>query len=1048
VTEITGMRVRRVASVHVLTSEGGMSRVGWRRFLSGLAVAAAVAVAASAEAQTGKIAGIITDAESGAPIEGVQVHVQGTGYGAVTGTNGRYFIISVPPGTYTVQARRVGFRTSEQTGVAVRIDVTREINFQLSSAAGILETQTIVAEAAPLVEAGLTGSSQAISAEVIEALPVTDVSGVLALQQGFLEVPQNTDIVSFTDTRRNVLSPIRIRGGRAGETLTLVDGIPVNNIVFGGRAFDLTTAAVQQLDYQKGGFEPQYGNALSGIINIATREGGTDLSGNLEYQTTELGGTLGSEYDELKGLNLLRGFISGPVPGTSERLRFVIAGQFQSGADEVLEFDQDVSRSTGETQVLTRFNAPHTLDLFPGWRSFGYDNEQNIFAKVTFQFAPSSKLNLSFVDYERQRQPFDFDYLLTGFNPLDAPAVRTLEDTLGQLGNLRYANIVQGSIRADRQLYWATFEQRFGRSVIRLRGARFDQERESCNYFQGACLGARFADINFTERFVAPGISQGTALAGTDEFFGGESAESYILRADLESQVTDHHNLQTGVFFQQHDIVFAEARNLGVNDVTVVPQRYAAKPYDAAAYVQDRIEYDFLTVKLGFRFDYGKADGSGFADPLDPNNGTTAREVCEGTAPSLGATTPYTFTASNGQSFTGLAACNHVEAKATLLTEATALAQSDDFTEADARRAFSPRLGVSFPLTERSTLFFNAGRYTQNPLYNNLYQNTGIGTTAGPEQGICDVTEVKPNTNECYPIIVADAYTPAYIGNPNLLLEQATAYELGYASEIGRTYAIRATLFNKDESGLSGIKQVQDVFDIGNTYGTATPRPYVIVNQDFSTTRGLEVQFQRRVRDYWGFDINYSYSKSTTNAPPPDRQQQSLDEGDPTSLRELRSEIDQPHVFNTALMFRVGEQAPSFTLGDWLRNSYLTVTARAASGLPYTPTRSFTGFGDQNQGELYSARGPTTFQIDLLAGKEFRVANLGYGAFVRLVNLTDRKNCIQVYVTTGRCDAGVIDQSRARQGNSVGENVSSTYFDRPSYYGARRSIFAGVRVNF
>lgn len=84
----------------------------------------------------------------------------------------------------------------------------------------------------------------------------------------------------------------------------------------------------------------------------------------------------------------------------------------------------------------------------------------------------------------------------------------------------------------------------------------------------------------------------------------------------------------------------------------------------------------------------------------------------------------------------------------------------------------------------------------------------------------------------------------------------------------------------------------------------------------------------------------------------------------------------------------------------------------------------------------------------MVAGKQFRIANLGYGAFVRVVNLTDRKNCIQVYVTTGRCDAGVIDQNRARQGNTVGENVSSTYFDRPSYFGTRRSIFAGVRVNF
>ena len=41
--------------------------------------------------------------------------------------------------------------------------------------------------------------------------------------------------------------------------------------------------------------------------------------------------------------------------------------------------------------------------------------------------------------------------------------------------------------------------------------------------------------------------------------------------------------------------------------------QYFTKPYDAAAYLQDRIEYDFLTVKLGFRYDYGRAAGSSYA---------------------------------------------------------------------------------------------------------------------------------------------------------------------------------------------------------------------------------------------------------------------------------------------------------------------------------------------------------------------------------------------------------------------------------------------------
>ena len=1038
-----------------------MQVVGLRRALAFLVVGIAMMLAPAAlRAQTGRVSGVVTDAASGQPIEGVQIRVSGTGFGALTQSNGRYHIIGVPPGTYTVRAQRIGYQPVEQTGVEVRIDVTREINLRLSAATATLTTLRIEAERTPLVESGVTGSSTAVTTEVIEALPVTSVSGVLSLQQGFLEQPQNTDIVSFSDTRRNVLSPVRIRGGRGGETLTLIDGIPINNVVFGGPAFDVSTGAVQQIDFQKGGFEPQYGNALSGIINIATKEGGTRLAGNLEYQGTGLGGALGSEQDDLANYELYKGYVSGPIPGTSDRLRFLLAGQTQNGADRVLEFDENVFQARQVGQRL-----PLAQDLFPGWRAFGYDTQHDIFGKLTIIPTTTSKLNLMVVDYERQRQPFDFDYALGGFDVLSSPVLRTLEDSLAVFPSTPdrdYAGLVQGSIRAQRRLYGATFEQRFSRTNVIARIARFDQERQTCNFFNGLCLGPYFADANFNETFVAPitrPVIAGNAPTGTDLFYGGEDVSSNIFRLDAESQVTDHHNIQSGVFYQRHDITFGEVRNLGTNQVTAVPLQYRTKPYDAAAYIQDRIEYDFLTVKLGARFDYGKATGQFFRNPLDPTNGTTAREVCNGNAPSLGATTPYTLQSDNGTPgdpsddvlLTGLAACTSefqplVGTRRELLDQATRLAATDDFAEADARKAFSPRIGLSFPLTERSALFFNAGRYSQNPLYNNLYQNTNVGLTVG--DGCTARQERLDAEGICQPTIFADAYTPAYLGNTNLQLEQTTSYEVGYASELSTNYALNVTLFSKDQTGLSGIRaSSRSVSDPGVTYGTGAPRYTVIVNQDYATVRGLELQFRRRIANYWGFDVNYSFSKATTNAAPPDVTQQRESQGDPASRREITSEIDQPHVFNAALYLRVGERAPEFRFGNLLRNSYFTITTRAASGLPYTPTLCTTGVGEDCALDVNAGRSPATQPTDLLLGKDLSYGGARYGVFARVVNLLDRKNCLQVYTTTGRCDAGAPDQDRRQNGNAVNA-PSSTFFDRAMYYGARRSIFAGARVNF
>jgi outer membrane receptor protein involved in Fe transport len=387
------------------------------------------------------------------------------------------------------------------------------------------------------------------------------------------------------------------------------------------------------------------------------------------------------------------------------------------------------------------------------------------------------------------------------------------------------------------------------------------------------------------------------------------------------------------------------------------------------------------------------------------------------------------------------------------------LAQFDDFVESQSRTQFSPRIGVSFPLSERSLVFFNFGRYSQNPLYNNLFQNTGIGTTAGADGGnICPEDGVVPGTTQCHPIIFSDIYTVSFLGNPNLLIEKTTSYEMGFATELSTDYALQVTAFSKDQFGLSGLRQGgrdefgNRLFDVGATYGGQAQHNYfVIVNQDFQTVRGFEVSLRRRLSNYWGFSINYGLTQATTNASAPDQEfQRTVEEGDPSNLQEIRSQIDQPHNLNASVNFRAGPQDRPFGIGvlDAIaQNANASITAQASSGLPYTPTLSFTGFGDL-QLARNSGRGPARFLMNAQLGKNFTLANIRAGAFVRINNLTDRRDCVQVFPSTGRCDGGSPDQSRDRQGNTVGEGTASTYFDRPQFFTSGRSFNAGLRLDF
>jgi hypothetical protein len=145
----------------------------------------------------------------------------------------------------------------------------------------------------------------------------------------------------------------------------------------------------------------------------------------------------------------------------------------------------------------------------------------------------------------------------------------------------------------------------------------------------------------------------------------------------------------------------------------------------------------------------------------------------------------------------------------------------------------------------------------------------------------------------------------------------------------------------------------------------------------------------------------------------------------------------------------VQNDAPDFKFGNLLRNTSATFTYSYNSGFPYTPSRATTIGGTFNEGndlEPNSGRAPSTQTVNAIFQKRFRVGAVQYGAFVRVSNLFDTKNCVQVFPNTGTCESGLRDFRNRRVGN-FGESTS-TNIDQPEFIGARRSIFTGLSLNF
>jgi len=205
---------------------------------------------------TGMLEGRVTDKSSGEPLIGVNILIMGTSFGAATDVEGKYLINNVRAGVYDVRFSMVGYATVVMRRVTILPDLKTRIDVDLSQAAIEMEVVEIRAER-PLIQKDLAATAFSISEAKIERLPISGFSEVLSLQPG-------------TTLEGNV------RGGRTTEVMYLIDGIPAQDVITGGLGTNLPRSSITGLTVHTGGFDAEYGNAMSGVVNVITK-GGSDL---------------------------------------------------------------------------------------------------------------------------------------------------------------------------------------------------------------------------------------------------------------------------------------------------------------------------------------------------------------------------------------------------------------------------------------------------------------------------------------------------------------------------------------------------------------------------------------------------------------------------------------------------------------------------------------------------------------------------------------------------------------------------------------------------
>lgn len=879
---------------------------------------------------TGKFSGRIVDSNTGEPLPGVNVVIEGTAMGGATNVNGTYFIINIPVGTYNLTATMIGYKPVTKTGVKSIQDFTTTVNFDLEPTVVKVAGITVIAKR-PMIQKDVTATTHFITTEDIDRRMSHDYNDIITEQAGVMMSEGGAS--SLTDG-------LHIRGGRADEIVYMVDGMSINDAITGDAGAQLNMGAIKEVVVQTGGFNAEYGQAMSGIINLVTKEGRkteglfryttdfpfkTDdtytVTSNKEYEVGPSGGDL------YEGFHRVELNFGGPVPGM-KGLSYFLSSE-GTMRDHQNSYYFPLSNSDREYYSLS--------------------------GKLSYQITPTMKVALSGFNTREQWGQYCNSWGTPGESqwseqddkykpPFEkAAAVRkasqghftfnhVLNKSTFYTVNLAYfktevMDAIRDAIFEDDRNFWE--EMKFNHwtnydiDEVTSPGMR-TPEHDSLDFY------AKDADGNYYYPWGVGGQSGNNFNFGygASGYWNTRTTSYTDGKVDITSQITEHHQIKAGFegkthtaerYLGQYITDSDQARELDSLILCLYFDVYDYEPIQGALYVQDKIEYPGFVVNVGMRFDYLDTRAQKYIDPTN----TEAGKV-----------------------------------------------------DAKPKYKISPRLGVSFPVTERTKLHVSYGQFFQIPRLLRLYDN--INTDLATARG---------------------AWTR--VGNPDLNAQQTTAYEIGLAHAFSPDAAIFVNLYYKDLYELTTVRFVPSL-----------PRQYTqFYTEDYGNVKGAEFTFTQRATEYLSTNITYTLSQAkgtssdeliayydyVANVP--------IDPvtGEPVPFpkADYPLEFDQRHMLAAELNLAIPDQAgPILGTIYPLQNLNINTLTSISSGLPYTRKNT----SQLIVGETNAERLPWTWATDLKIRKDFKQWNFKYAIFAEITNIFNTRNIIKAFPETGKTD--------------------------------------------
>lgn len=988
-------------------------------------------------ATTGKISGRVLDAETGEPLIGANIIIEDTDMGASTDEEGYYHIINVPVGTYSVRALYIGYQTVRKTEVRVNVGLTRTLNFELSpSALQADEVVTVTAER-PIVRKDVTSGRSIVSSDEIEKMPVETVSGILSTKAGVTEGADGA---------------IHIRGGRSEEVSYVIDGVRVSSPSIGGMGVNVENQAIQELEVVSGTFNAEYGQAMSGVVNIVTKQGGKNYHGSfssyLGDYVTEHSDIFWNDpqFNPVNSRNL-EFTLSGPIlpfDGMRDKLTFFVSHRNYKNSGYIfgrrhhkpsdavyLEssdlYQANYNRNQLRARGITAENfADHLNEVLSSSSLLltDYGDQMNIGetfkdkngngrfdgGEPYFDLNGNTEFNEGVDIFWDQNLNGEIDgeyYLDYDLNQ---------EWNNGHSGDsARVAMAPTKRVSSQAKLTWKIIPN------LSLRYSLFHTETRSKGYshnYRYNPEGDRWRygsnQLHILElthsvsKDMQYSLNFSMAQDGSEEYVRS-SLEDYLPNVLTKRPSTYEFysgGMNAGRYFREDRTATLSADlTWQANRIHQFKSGFELRQNEMKyreAQVLITQQYDWNTTVLPYL--ESLTNNKYWEDPRRPKEyAFYIQDKIELQDMVVNAGVRYDYfdpdfvvpadINSNNLMLPADAPVDSLRYKNRIETE-----------QASPKTKLSPRLGIAFPITDRGIIHFSYGHFFQIPTYSNLYDNPEFEVEGGP---------------------VSRGGEGKILGNANLEPQKTVIYEIGLQQQLSETIGMEVIGFYKDIQDLLS-SQIYQLENPANQYSR-------YVNQDYGNVKGVTFSLDKRATQYLSGSVDYTYQVAEGNASDPLAQYYDNLSTPPveSEKKTIPLDWDQTHSLNFMLAYDIPGSWGGSILGQY------------GSGLPYTPQYQGYRLNQEN-----SARKPATYKLDLYLYKIFPIGNLDFRLYTRVYNLLDRLNERYVYDDTGRATYSLIPTYVPDDGRQYGRHHLSNFLNRPHYYRSPRQIRFGLQVSF